>query len=503
MATSLTTGRPWRVILLFTLPLMIGNVVQQLYHFADTIVVGRLLGVDALAAVGATGSLLFLLLGFAWGLTSGFAIPTAQAYGAMDADGVRRSVATGAFLSGITTIILTVGAPLIAEPALVALQTPPELLADATIFTQVSFLGAGALMFFNFLSAVIRAIGDSRTPLIFLIVSCGLNVVLVIAAIAWLGLGVAGAALATVIAQATSVLLCLEFVRRRIPELHLRREDWRITRADIVAHLRLGLPMGFQASIIAIGALTVQVALNTLGGEAIAAYTAASRVDGLAVALLQSMSLAVSMYVAQNYGAGRPDRIRRGVVQATWIALGAAVALGILLISLGGPIVRIFVGDGADEVVHLAVSMLVINGLSYTALGVLFVTRGALQGLGNAVIPTVTGVVELIARAVAAILLGSLFGFIGVAWSNPLAWISAAVILIPSYIRAHKRLATMPMAPMTITPTTPIAVIGPVDGSMTVETVVTQPVPLPQVSSRMRRALRRRPGAARRLARKR
>ncbi|MCK6079499.1 MATE family efflux transporter [Microbacterium sp. EYE_5] len=503
MATSLTTGRPWRVILLFTVPLMIGNVVQQLYHFADTIVVGRLLGVDALAAVGATGSLLFLLLGFAWGLTSGFAIPTAQAYGAQDAAAVRRSVATGAVLSAITTVLLTVGAPLLAEPALVALRTPPELLADATIFTQISFLGAGALMFFNFLSAVIRAIGDSRTPLVFLVISCALNVVLVIAAVAWLGLGVAGAALATVLAQAVSVLLCLEFVRRRIPELHLRRDDWRITRDDVVSHLRLGLPMGFQASIIAIGALIVQVALNSIGADAVAAYTAASRVDGLAVALLQSMSLAVSMYVAQNYGAGRPDRIRKGVVQATWMAVGGAVALGILLISFGAPIVRVFIGDGADDVVHMAVSMLVINGVSYTALGVLFVTRGALQGLGNAVIPTVTGVVELFARAAAAIVLGATMGFVGVAWSNPLAWFGAAVILIPAYVRAHRMLATMPSAPMTITPTTPIAVLGPVDGSMTVETVVTQPVRLPQPTSRMHRALRRRPGASRRLARRR
>lgn len=493
MATSLTTGRPWRVILLFTVPLMIGNVVQQLYHFADTVVVGRLLGVEALAAVGATGSLLFLLLGFAWGLTSGFAIPTATAYGARDADAVRRSVATGAILSGVTSVLLTIGAPFLSRPALIALQTPPELLDDATTFTVISFLGAGALMFFNFLSAVIRAIGDSRTPLVFLIIACVLNVVLVIAAIAWLGLGVGGAALATVVSQAVSVLLCLVYMRRRIPELRLRRDDWRVTRADVVEHLRLGLPMGFQASIIAIGALTVQVALNTLGSDAVAAYTAASRVDGLAVALLQSMSLAVSMYVAQNYGAGRPDRIRKGVVQAIWMAIIGAVALGLLLVTLGGPLVRLFVGDSADDVVHMAVSMLIINGVSYTFLGVLFVTRGALQGLGDAIIPTVTGVVELFARAGAAIILGATMGFVGVAWSNPFAWIGAALILVPAYIRAHKRLATMPMAPMTITPTTPIAVIGPVDGSMNVEAVVTQPVRLPQPSSRMQRALRRRP----------
>ncbi|MFS0865953.1 MATE family efflux transporter [Microbacterium sp. 179-B 1A2 NHS] len=503
MATSLTTGRPWRVILMFTVPLMIGNVVQQMYQFADTVVVGRLLGVEALASVGATGSLLFLLLGFAWGLTSGFAIPTAQAYGARDYDAVRRSVASGAILSAITTVILTIGAPLLAEPALVLLQTPPELLAEATVFAQISFLGAGALMFFNFLSAIIRAIGDSRTPLVFLVVSCALNVVLVIVAIAWLGLGVAGAALATVVAQATSVILCLTFVRRRIPELHLHRADWRVTRADIVEHLRLGLPMGFQASIIAIGALIVQVRLNSLGADAVAAYTAASRVDGLAVALLQSMSLAVSMYVAQNYGAGRPDRIRRGVVQATWMALTGAVVLGVVMITFGAPLVRVFIGDGADGVVDAAHAMLVINGVSYTALGVLFVTRGALQGLGSTVIPTVTGLIELVMRGAAAIVLGAVMGFVGVAWSNPLAWVGAAVILIPAYLRAHRALASMPSAPMEVTPTTPIPVVGPVEGSMNVEAIVTQPVTLPQVTSRMRRALRPRRRARQRVDRKR
>lgn len=245
MATTLITGRPWRVILAFSVPLLIGNIVQQLYQFVDAVVVGRHLGVDSLAAVGATGSLLFLLLGFALGLTSGFAIPTAQAYGARDLAGVRRSVAAGTILTGIASVILTIGAPLIAEPTLMLLRTPPELLAEATTFTQVSFIGAGATMFCNFLAAIIRAIGDSRTPLVFLTIACVLNVGLVIWMVGPLGWGVGGAALATVIAQGVSVIMCLEFVRRRVPVLHLRRADWRVSRGDLMDHLRLGLPMGF------------------------------------------------------------------------------------------------------------------------------------------------------------------------------------------------------------------------------------------------------------------
>jgi putative MATE family efflux protein len=478
MARTLTTGAPWRVILVFAVPLLIGNVVQQLYQVVDAIVVGRHLGIDSLAAVGATGSLLFLLLGFAWGVTSGFAIPTAQAFGAREHEAVRRSVATGTLLTGVMSIVLTIGAPLIAGPALELLQTPPELLPEATVFTQVSFLGASAVMFFNYLSAIIRAIGDSRTPLVFLTLACALNVGLVLLMVGVLGWGVAGAAWATVVAQAVSVALCLEYVRRRVPVLHVRRADWRVSRAEIAEHLRVGLPMGFQASIIAIGTLTVQVALNELGADAVAAYTTASRVDSLAVAFLASLGLAASMFTAQNLGGHRPDRIRRGVVQATWMSLGTAVAIGVPFILFGEQLVRLFVGEGSDEVVAAAALMLEVDGWTYFSLAVLFVLRGALQGLGHTLIPTITGVIELVMRVAAAIVLGSMFGFVGVVWSNPLAWFGAVLLLIPAYLREHRRLGRMRVEPRTATPTTPIAVIGPVDGSMNVDAVVTGSVPV-------------------------
>jgi Na+-driven multidrug efflux pump len=299
-----------------------------------------------------------------------------------------------------------------------------------------------------------------------------------------LGWGVGGAAIATVVSQAVSVLLCLEYVRRRVPALHVRRADWRVSRADLVLHLRLGLPMGFQASIIAIGTLAVQVRLNDLGADAVAAYTTASRVDGLAVALLQSLGLAVSMFVAQNFGGGRPDRIRRGVLQGTWMSLGAAVLLGAIFITLATPLVRLFVGDQSDAVAAMAAEMLVINGACYTALGVLFVLRGALQGLGHTMIPTVTGVVELVMRVGAAVMLGAAFGYLGVVWSNPLAWFGAMVILIPAYVRAHRALAHAPIAPALVTPTTPIPVVGPSDGSMVVDAIVTQPITLPMTAER-------------------
>ena len=490
MATSLTTGRPWRVILAFSVPLLIGNVVQQLYQVVDAIVVGRQLGVNSLAAVGATGSLLFLLLGFAWGMTSGFAIPTAQAFGGRDHAAVRRSVAAGTLLTGVTSVIITVAAPFLAEPVLLLMQTPSELMAEATVFTQISFIGGSTMMFFNYLSAIIRAIGDSRTPLVFLTISCAINVGLVIVMVGPLGWGVAGAALATVIAQLISVLLCLGYVRRRVPVLHIGLADLNVSRADVTEHLRLGLPMGFQASIIAIGTLVVQVALNMLGAEAVAAYTTATRVDSLATALLASLGLAVSMYVAQNFGGRRPDRIRAGVVQATWMAVGHSLLLGVVLIAFGTHLVRLFVGEGSDEVVELAHLMLIINGSTYALLGVLFVVRGALQGLGQALIPTITGIVELGMRVAAAVALGAVFGFGGVVLSNPLAWVGAVVILIPAYVRAHQALAQMPIDPDEVTLTTPIAIVGPIDSSLNVDAVVTQAVPI-VVQRRWKKLLRR------------
>ncbi|MGF2949584.1 MATE family efflux transporter [Microbacterium alcoholitolerans] len=502
MATTLITGRPWRVILAFSIPLLIGNVVQQLYQFVDTVVVGRQLGVNSLAAVGATGSLIFLVIGFAWGLASGFAIPTAQAFGAGDARGVRRSVATGTLLTAVTSLILTVVGPLIAGPFLVLLQTPPELLVEATIFTQVTFIGGSTIMFFNYLAAIIRSIGDSTTPLVFLTISCALNVGLVLLMVGPLGWGVAGAAWATVVAQAISVILCLLYMWRRLPVLHVHRDDWKVTGAEVAEHLRLGLPMGFQASIIAIGALIVQVALNMLGAEAVAAYTAASRVDSLATAFLASLGLAASMYAAQNLGARRPDRIRRGTIQAIWMAVITSLMLGAVMIVFGSSVVRLFVGDGAEEVVEMAHLMLIINGVSYSMLGVLFVLRGVLQGIGRVLVPTVTGVIELIMRVVAAVVLGAIFHFAGVALSNPLAWLGAIVLLIPAYVRAHREFAKMPVAPVEPTLTTPIStlttpipVIGPSEGSRMVDAVFTAPVPV--ITPRLTKLRIPRPGRRR------
>ncbi|WP_448062583.1 MATE family efflux transporter [Cellulomonas hominis] len=438
MTKNLTSGSPARLILLFTLPLLVGNVFQQLYGFADAFVVGRTIGLDALAAVGSTGGLSFLLLGFAWGLTAGLAIPTAHAFGAGDEAGVRRSVAAGALLTGAFAVLLTAIAVPVSRPLLELMRTPAEIIDDATLFIVVSFWGIAATMFFNFLSSTIRALGDSTTPLVFLVVASALNVALVVAFIRWFGMGVEGAALATITAQLVSVLACLWLIRARMPILHLTRQDWRVTGAEVREQLRLGLPMGFQASIIAIGTLVVQYALNGLGAEAVAAFTAAQRVDALAIAPLSSFGLALAMFVAQNYGARTYARIRLGVQRTCLMSVGFAMGIALVNIVFGPALVRMFVGQGEEHVVDLAHTYLVVNGMLYVALGLLFALRNSLQGLGQTVVPTVAGVMELVTRVAVALVLAPPLGFVGIALAAPFAWVAALTPVWISYARRRR-----------------------------------------------------------------
>ncbi|KQR47445.1 MATE family efflux transporter [Microbacterium sp. Leaf161] len=440
MPRSLLVGTPWKGILAFATPLLLGNLFQQAYHFVDAIVVGRLLGVSALAAVGATSSLVFLLIGFAWGAASGFAIPAAQAFGSGDQARLRRSVAAGVSLTLFTSLVITILGPLVTKPALVLLQTPQSLLNDATTFAQITFLGGSLIMGSSYLAALVRAIGDSRTPLIFLALSSVINIALVFIAVGGIGLGIAGAALATIVSQGISVVLCLIYIRRRVPALQVGVADFRGVGASLWEHARLGLPMGFQSSIIAIGLLTVQVAVNGLGADAVAAYTAAGRVDGVAVAFLSSLGMATSVFAAQNLGAGRSERLHKGVAQSVVIAGAAAVVLGSVLVVGGAAIVSLFTGEGAEDVIRMAWIVLVVNGASYPVLAVLFIFRYTLQGLGQPLMPTLSGLAEVAARVIAAITLGSLMGYVGVALTSPIAWAAAVTLLIPAVLRARRNL---------------------------------------------------------------
>lgn len=437
---NLTKGSPAKLILLFTIPLLIGNIFQQFYSIADTFIVGRTIGVNALAAVGCTGSIMFLILGFAQGLTAGLSIITAQKFGANDKKGVKESYVAGIVISIIVTIILTIISTLSARTILELMNTPLEIIDDAYRFVFVIFLGIITSMFFNFYSNIIRALGDSKTPLIYLIAACILNVILEFAFILIFKMGVTGAAIATVIAQGVSALLCLWHIKRSLPILRLKKSDLKISKEVILEHLRISLPMGFQASIIAIGAIILQFALNGLGATSVAAYTAAQKIDSIAIQPMMSFGITMATYTAQNYGAKKIQRIKDGVRQCAFISVTFSIVVGFINIFAGHFLTGIFVGYDQQEVISLSQIYLTSNGIFYFLLSLLFIYRYTLQGLGQSFIPTVAGIMELIMRSFAAIILSKPFGFLGVCLSNPLAWLGACIPLIFAYYITIKRI---------------------------------------------------------------
>ncbi len=440
MVKSMTQGNPAKMIILFAIPLIFGNLFQQIYNMADTFIVGQTIGVNAVAAVGSTGSLIFFIIGFAFGFTSGLAILLSQRFGANDFEGVRVSFAAGILLSGLVIVVLTIVSVIFARPALELMNTPEEIIDDSYSYLIIMLWGLAGIMAFNLLSNVIRALGDSRTPLFFLGIVCVLNIILDYILIVHVHMGVQGASIATVISQFVSMILCIIYIKRRLPILQLKKEHFQAAPREFAAHIKVAIPMGFQASIIAIGAIILQIALNTLGTTSVAAYSAASKIDSLGVMPLNSFGATMATYTAQNYGAKQYDRIKSGVRQCIMMSVGVSIFIAIINITLGRHLVGIFVGAEATEVIGLGRTYLIINGVMYWVLALLFIYRFALQGLGHSFIPTVAGVMELIMRAFAAIVLASSIGFAGAAMANPLAWLGAAIPLTIAYQRSIRKL---------------------------------------------------------------
>ena len=443
MTKNMTAGDPGRLIFFFALPLIAGNMMQQLYSFVDTLIVGRFLGVNALAAVGCTGSLMFLALGFIMGFCTGITIYTGQRFGADDAAGVRRSAATCILLGMLTALLLTAFVFPLTRPLLILMETPPEILDGAVDFLSIIFAGLMVFLLLYLQNCLIRSLGDSTTPTIFLAVTLAINVALEPVAILVLGWGIPGAALATVFSQAIGAVLFFVYIWRRVPALHTRWTDWKPDRAVLMAHLRMGLPMAFQASVIAFGAIILQVALNNLGAIPVAAYAATQKIDAVAVMPMLSFGYALAAYTAQNYGAQKYERIRMGVRACLKMSMAFAVAIGALLIAFGSHVLALFVGAdaaGAEEVIAYGETFLLVNGSTYVILALLLVYRNVLQGLGQSVIPTIAGAMELLMRAAAAIFLCTYLGFFGACLANPLAWIGAAVPVVLAYLWTEKTL---------------------------------------------------------------
>ena len=438
MTKDMTTGNPVKLILLFSIPLLIGNIFQQFYNMVDTIIVGRFIGVEALAAVGTTSSMVFLVNGFVMGLTSGFAVLISQKYGAKDEVGVKEAVASSIILSIIATILVTFISVLSAKPLLTLMNTPSNIMKDASTYIIILYAGNIAIIFYNMMAAILRALGDSKTPLYFLIVSSVLNIILDLVLIINFKMGVAGAAYATVISQGVSAILCVIYTYKRYKILRLKKDDFKVKKKYYRKHLKVGIPMALQFSITSIGIMTVQSAINIFGSTVIASYAASSKVLQLVMQPAITLGVTMATYCGQNIGAKRYDRIKEGVKKCVQISIITSVISAIILIFLGKYFVMMFVSNPDAEILSYAQQVLNISAIFFIPLGLIFVYRNALQGIGDSFIPMMAGVYELVARAIVAFTLPKVLEFMGICLADPVAWFAAVIPLAYTYYKREK-----------------------------------------------------------------
>lgn len=436
---DLTTGKPFQALLKFAIPVILGNLFQLFYTLADSVIVGKTLGADSLAAVGATNTIIYFVFCFINGFTGGFGICLGQRCGAKDEKGMRKSVAVSTLLSIAFAVILTLVCCLLSRQILRWMQIPADISEEAYDYMFVVLLGTGATVFYNMISNILRALGDSKTPLYFLVFSSILNVFLDILFIVPFHMGVAGAAWATILSQFLSAVLSLIVGLKNFPILHLHKEDFTDLKGTAIQHLKTGFPMGFQMSVMCIGQLAMQTVVNSLGTAAVAGYTAASKADQLSVLVNNAMMTAISNYVAQNFGAGRIDRISQGV-RASLIqteSFNLIMCIGILL--LRHPIVKLFLTNPTTEIYYYSDMYLTVVAPCYFILGLLAVYRTSIQSMQNGTTPFAACMIELVMRIAATVGLSGLIGYLSVCIASPLAWIGAIALLIPVYYKMMRK----------------------------------------------------------------
>lgn len=432
---NMTDGKPSTLILTFALPLMIGNVFQQLYTVVDTMVVGKVLGVSALAALGAADWMNWLMLGVIQGITQGFGILMAQEFGAAKYGDLRKTVGCSIVLSALSSIALLGLGQLIARPVLMLLQTPPEIIDNSLLYLRIMYLGIPVVMAYNLLATILRSLGDGQTPLYAMIVAAITNIALDILFVPVLGFGISGAAIATLIAQVISGLYCLYHIRK-IDILALSSSDCRLRGHLPAKLLMLGFPMAFQNAIISIGGMIVQFVVNGFGVIFIAGFTATNKLYGVLEVAATSYGYAMVTYAGQNLGAGRTDRIRKGIRAAVLIALITSALIAAVMLLGGKAILSCFISGTPEEsaqTLQIAYYYLAVMSICLPILYILHVTRSTIQGMGNTVLPMVSGIAEFIMRAVTAILLPMIIGETGIFYAEIMAWLGADAILISSY----------------------------------------------------------------------
>lgn len=438
---ELTTGRPVKILLLFSLPIVVGSLFQQLYSMIDTVIVGREIGVDAIAALGSTSYISNLLIGFMSGLTSGFSIVTARFFGAGDMPKMRRAVA-GTILLGLgVSALLTVISCLFLSDFLRILDTPPEIFEAAYSYIFIILTFMTSAMLYNMAAGILRAVGDSVTPLLFLIFSSLVNVGLDVLFITRLSMGVKGAAYATVISQTVSFLLCVLYIALRFRWLIPEKADFRLTASEIYELIGMGMSMALMFSIVEMGSLILQRAINNFGTSVIAAHTAARKITSILMLPYSALGSASATYCSQNIGAGRPERVGRGIKSAValgWIWSAVAVAAGYILSPY---IVGFIAGAEETEIISLASRYMRINTPFYFVLAVLVTMRNSLQGLGRKAVPVASSIVECVGKAVVAFAAAPALGYFGVMISEPIVWIFMTMVLLGGYVCDRRLMA--------------------------------------------------------------
>lgn len=441
MSNSMTQGNPLKVMLQFAFPLLIGNLLQQTYNIIDAAIVGQSLGAQALASVGASTSVQFLVLGFCMGSCTGFGIPIAKYFGAGDLKHMKNIIFNGAVLTAVIAVIITVLCTLLCPWILQILSVQSDIYANAYSYLMIIFLGLPFTLLYNYLSSILRAVGDSRTPFLFLAFSAVLNIFLDLFFILVAGWGCAGAAFATIAAQAISGILCLIVIIRRMEVLWLSKEN-RVVRGDSITELlQMGLPTGLQFSITAIGSMVMQSANNGLGGDYVSAFTAGAKLKQFTMCPFDAIATSVSVFCSQNYGAGKIDRIHKGLRQGIAVGVGYGLFAGLILIFAGRPLSMIFVSKDASGVLDASAKYLRCMGYFYWSLGILNVTRMVTQGLGHSGRAFFSGVMEMIARTIVSLGFVEAFGYTAICFADQTAWIAACCYIAPTCLYCLKKIA--------------------------------------------------------------
>ena len=413
MKTDMTQGKPVKVLLGFTIPVFIGNVFQQFYNMVDAVVVGKFVGTKALAAVGSTGTIIFLIIGFLLGLTAGFTVLTAQKYGAGKMDEMRQTVGNALILTAVISAVMTAISMTGMHALLKFMHTPDDIFKDAYAYVMIICGGIFAQALYNILASILRALGNSKIPLYFLILSAMLNIVLDLVFIIVFKLGAPGAAWATIISQGVSGVLCLLYIWKFVPELRMKKEDWYFRRSLAFKQIGVGIPMGLQYSITAIGTMMVQSALNMLG-------------------------TASATYNAQNIGAGKLERVREGFRASHFIGIVYSIIVGGFLFFAGKYFAYLFISDNIEEVLPMVAIYVKCVALFFIPLYFVNVLRNGIQGMGYGLLPMMAGVAELAGRGITATIAAGKSSYIGTCLASPVAWIFATVLLWVMYFYVMK-----------------------------------------------------------------